>query len=46
MDISSSDLQKRIRSGKEVSHYLPKVISSYIKDNHLYQKEGLKKDEC
>ena len=39
MDISSSDLQKRIKEGKEFSHFLPKVISSYIKEHGLYQKE-------
>ena len=36
MDISSSDIKKRLSEGREFSHLLPKEVSLYIQENKLY----------
>ena len=40
MDISSSDIKKRLRTGKEFSHLLPKEVDLYIKENKLYSNQA------
>jgi len=39
MDISSSDIRKRIKKGQTISHLLYKKIESYIQKNKLYTKQ-------
>ena len=40
MDISSSDIKKRLFAGKEFSHLLPQEVDAYIKQNKLYTNES------
>ena len=40
MDISSSDIKKRMNEGKEFFHLLPKEVSFYIKENKLYTTQA------
>ncbi|MCZ0932973.1 MAG: nicotinate (nicotinamide) nucleotide adenylyltransferase [Oligoflexia bacterium] len=40
MDISSSDIKKRLLEGKEFSHLLPKEVDLYIKENKLYTAQA------
>ena len=39
MDISSSDVKKRLSDGKEYAHLLPKEVDLYIKNNKLYTSQ-------
>jgi len=36
-NISSSNIRERLKTGKSVRHFLPKVVESYVKRHHLYQ---------
>ena len=40
MDISSSDIKKRLLEGKEFSYLLPQKVDLYIKENKLYTKQA------
>ena len=40
MDISSSDIKKRLFEKKEFSHLLPQEVDTYIKQNKLYTNEA------
>ena len=40
MDISSSDVKRRLTEGKEFSHLLPKEVDLYIKENKLYTHQA------
>ena len=40
LDISSSDIRKRMKEGSEFSHLLPKEVSSYITENKLYTNQA------
>ena len=44
MDISSSDVKKRLIEGKEFSHLLPKEVDLYIKENRLYTNQAKEPD--
>lgn len=37
MPISSSELRKRIATGRDVSEWIPQAVYQYIVDQHLYQ---------
>ncbi len=37
IEISSTDIRKRIESGKTVRYMLPDKVLEYIKENHLYE---------
>jgi nicotinate-nucleotide adenylyltransferase len=36
MDITSTDIRKRIKAGKSVRYLIPDIVNSYIQDKHLY----------
>jgi nicotinate-nucleotide adenylyltransferase len=40
MDISGTDLRKRIRSGRNLEKFLPLEVEKYIKENNLYKPIG------
>ena len=44
MDISSSDIKKRLNEGKEFSYLLPKEVDLYIKENRLYTMQAKSPD--
>lgn len=37
IEISSTDIRKRVESGKTVRYMLPDKVLAYIKENHLYE---------
>lgn len=39
IDISSTDIRRRIREGRGISRLVPKVVADYIKENRLYSEE-------
>lgn len=39
VDISSSSIRQKIKSGQDVSAYLPKEVLQYINENKLYHKD-------
>lgn len=45
IDISSTELRKRIAEGKPFTSYLPDAVITYIRANSLYQKDRFKADE-
>lgn len=40
IDISASEVRKRLRTGKNVDKYLPLKVENYIKEKGLYQPKG------
>lgn len=40
MDISSTDLQRRVREGRPIKYYLPQEVEAYIFEQGLYRGEG------
>lgn len=38
VDISSSDIRKRIKEGRPIENLVPKVICNYIYENHLFEE--------
>ncbi len=42
VEISSTELRKKLRSGRPVIKYLPLGVESYIKENQIYREQGLK----
>ncbi|MDE0092026.1 MAG: nicotinate-nucleotide adenylyltransferase [Oligoflexia bacterium] len=44
MDMSSSDIRRRLLEGKEFSHLLPREVGLYIKDNKLYSDQAKSPD--
>ncbi len=42
LDISSSELRKKLRVGRPVEKYLPLAVERYIKDNKLYRSTNEK----
>ena len=43
VDISSSDIRKKIANEKSISHLVPECVETYIKDNNLYKYNDLKR---
>ncbi len=43
IEISSTQIRKRIAAGKDISDLVPKKVEEFIKQNHLYSKEGEEK---
>ncbi len=37
LDISSSDLQERVRRGQSIHYMVPDAVAEYIEEHHLYQ---------
>ena len=37
VDVSSSDLRRKLRRGEDISHLLPASVRRYIRENRLYQ---------
>jgi nicotinate-nucleotide adenylyltransferase len=37
MDITSTDIRKRIKAGKSVRYLIPDEVNAYIQDKHLYR---------
>ncbi len=42
LDISSSELRKKLRLGRPTEKFLPLAVESYIKEKHLYKVTGQK----
>lgn len=42
VEISSTELRKKLRSGRPVIKYLPLGVENYIKENQIYREQGLK----
>lgn len=42
VEISSTELRKKLRTGRPVSKFLPLGVESYIKENGIYRDKGLK----
>lgn len=42
VEISSTELRKKLRTGRPVSKFLPLGVESYIKENSIYRDKGLK----
>lgn len=40
MDISSSDIRRRVRSGSPIKYMLPSAVEGYILEHGLYREEG------
>jgi nicotinate-nucleotide adenylyltransferase len=38
VDISSSDLQERVRQGLPIKYQVPEEVERYIRDHELYQR--------
>ncbi len=38
LDISSSDIRKRVSQGKPIRYMLPENVERFIRENHLYQE--------
>jgi nicotinate-nucleotide adenylyltransferase len=38
MDISSTDIRRRIREGRGIRRLVPKAVADYIKEKRLYIK--------
>ena len=36
IELSSSEIRKRVREGNDISHLVPEKVAQYIKDNNLY----------
>ena len=36
IELSSSEIRKRVREGKDISHLVPQKVAEYIKENNLY----------
>ena len=36
IELSSSEIRKRVREGKDISHLVPQKVAQYIKENNLY----------
>lgn len=42
LEISSTDLRRRIRMGKSVRYLIPDAVVSYIDEKHFYREDSLK----
>jgi nicotinate-nucleotide adenylyltransferase len=42
LDISSTEIRRRVRRGEPIKYQLPEEVEIYIKKHGLYQEEGLK----
>ena len=40
LEISSTDLRRRVREGKSIKYYLPEEVEAYIFEHGLYRGEG------
>ena len=40
IEISSTDIRKRVEQGEDISELVPPLVASYIKSNGLYQREN------
>ena len=36
IELSSSEIRKKVREGNDISHLVPQKVAEYIKDNNLY----------
>jgi nicotinate-nucleotide adenylyltransferase len=37
VDVSSSEIRRRLRSGESVTYLIPELVASYIRKRHLYE---------
>lgn len=42
VEISSTELRKKLRTGRPVSKFLPLGVENYINEHHIYREKGLK----
>ena len=39
MEVSSSDIRKRIKEGLPISEFVPEAVEKYITEKHLFEEE-------